>query len=351
MIYVLFAMTAAICFYGRPVADRLKVFDYPRGGRKHHAHPTPQVGGLAIVLPVMLWIAVQLLAGDSDPFLRAVLLCGGGVSIVGIMDDQSHLSPGLRLLVLANFALISFALDPQLFAPRISWASFAPAALPQWAFVVFGIVAVAGFVSSVNMADGINGLVPSAFLIWCAGFAIFGDGAVREVATALIGPVLVMLAFNLRGRVFLGDCGTFGIGFLVALMAVASLRGGGIKAETLLVWFCIPVLDCLRVIATRLMAGRSPLRGGKDHFHHMLADVFGKERALYAYVFLIVSTSALAALVPLSAIFLLLTMTALCLGFMAARVALERQRHRSIEQEGRSNGAIVRPAANGSILK
>jgi hypothetical protein len=83
----------------------------------------------------------------------------------------------------------------------------------------------------------------------------------------------------------------------------------------------------------------------------MLADVFGKERALYAYVFLIVSTSALAALVPLSAIFLLLTMTALCLGFMAARVALERQRHRSIAQEGRSNGAIVRPAANGSILK
>lgn len=355
MIYLLFAITAAICLYGRPVADRLKVFDYPRGGRKHHASPTPQVGGLAIAFPVMLWLAARLWMGDSDPFLRAALLCGGGVSIVGIMDDQSHLSPGLRLLVLANFALIAFALDPQLFAPRIQWASFAPTAIPQWAFIALGIVAVAGFVSSVNMADGINGLVPSAFLVWCAGFAIFGDGAVRELAIALIGPVLVMLAFNLKGRVFLGDCGTFGIGFLLALMALGSLRDGVLKPETILVWFCIPVLDCLRVIATRLMAGRSPLRGGKDHFHHMLADVFGKERALYAYVALILSTSIVAALFPRAAIVLLATIAALCLGFMIARIALERQRATAtpaVASGARgANGRMARSAANGSFLK
>lgn len=326
MVYGLFAVAAVVCFYGAPIANWLKVFDYPRGGRKHHANPTPQVGGLAILLPAILWLAVQVLTGHGDPFLVAILLCGSGVGIIGIMDDQSHLSPALRLAVLSIFALIAFALDPLLYAPHIVWASFAPSAMLEWVFVACAVVAIAGFVSSTNMADGINGLVPSALLIWSVAFAVFGDGPVRELAIALAGPSLVVLAFNLRGRVFLGDCGTFGVGFLFALMAIASLRSGKIAAETMLVWFSVPVLDCLRVIITRLAAGRSPLKGGKDHFHHLLSDVFGKRRAFYAYTALILITSGVAALVPRSAVYILLALVAGCLGFIAARASLERQR-------------------------
>jgi UDP-GlcNAc:undecaprenyl-phosphate GlcNAc-1-phosphate transferase len=310
--------TALLCFFARPIADWLKVFDYPRGGRKAHGVPTPQTGGFSVLLPLICWLALQCLM-SPQPLYLALLLCGGGVSVVGVMDDQSHLSAGGRLAVLAVFTLVAFALDPQLFPPAIPWTTFGLQAVPYPVFVALAVLATGGFVSSVNMADGINGLVPAALFIWFVGFDVFSDGAVRQVALALTGPTLVVLFFNLRGTVFLGDCGTFGIGFVVAILAVSSLRSGKLSAETLIVWFFLPVLDCLRVIAARLMKRRSPLLGGKDHFHHILADVFGNRRALYVYVVAIFGTSALAALAPRSSLYILIAQTAASLGFLAAR--------------------------------
>lgn len=321
------AATALLCWFARPIADRLHVFDYPRGGRKAHASPTPQTGGFAILLPVVTWLFWAWLLGSADPLYRALLLCGAGLGILGVMDDQSHLSANGRLMLLAVFTLMAFALDPRLIAPAIPWASFPPTALSAPLFMAGAVLATAGFVSSVNMADGIDGLVPAALLIWCAGFDLFADGAVRAISLALTGPVAVVLVFNLRGMVFLGDCGTFGIGFLMAILAIATLRTGRIAAETLLVWFAMPVVDCLRVIAARLLRRRSPLKGGKDHFHHILADVFGRRRAFYVYVVTIFSTSALAAFFPRSSFYLLLTLTATCVGFVTARrVLFERMK-------------------------
>jgi UDP-GlcNAc:undecaprenyl-phosphate GlcNAc-1-phosphate transferase len=341
MMYLAFvttAVTVGLCWFARPLADWLHVFDYPRGGRKAHPSPTPQTGGFAILVPLIGWLLVSWLAVPGEPLYRALLLCGAGLGIVGVMDDQSHLSAAGRLLLLAVFTLIAFALDPLLVAPTLPWATFSATPLAPAVFIAGAVLATMGFVSSVNMADGIDGLVPAAVLIWCAGFDIFGAGAVREISLALSGPVLVVLVFNLRRQVFLGDCGTFGIGFIMAVLAIASLRSGTIAAETLLVWFWMPVLDCLRVIAARLLRGRSPLRGGKDHFHHILADVFGRRRALYVYAVTIFATSLGAALAARASFYILVALTASCLGFVAARrVLYERQKLVLAQRPARKN--------------
>jgi UDP-GlcNAc:undecaprenyl-phosphate GlcNAc-1-phosphate transferase len=343
------AATAVLCLFCRAIADRLQVFDYPRGGRKHHMNPTPQIGGFAILLPVVAWLLAQWLVVPGDPLFLALGLCGAGMGIVGVMDDQSHLSPTGRLLVVGVSTVTAIALDPHLIAPAIHWGAFAPTKLEPWLFVLGAVIATAGFVSSVNMADGINGLVPATFFIWCVGFDVFADGAVREVSLALTGPVLIVLIFNLRGVVFLGDCGTFGVGFLFALMALACLREGKPAAETLLVWFFVPVLDCIRVIAARLVRGRSPLRGGKDHFHHILADVFGKRRAMYVYTATILVTSTLAALVPHSGIYILIALSASSLGFLVARRAMHRRRE-GILQPAAAQAVAFRRAARKRIV-
>jgi UDP-GlcNAc:undecaprenyl-phosphate GlcNAc-1-phosphate transferase len=339
------AATAVLCLFAKPIADRLHVFDYPRGGRKHHANPTPQVGGFAILLPLLAWLALQWFFHRGEPLYLVLLLCGAGMGIVGVMDDQSHLSPSGRLLVVGTFTLIGFAVDPNLIAPAIHWASLGVTALPPSLFVIGAIVATAGFVSSVNMADGIDGLVPAAFLIWCLGFDLFSSGAVQQISFDLTGPVLVVLIFNLQGRVFLGDCGTFGIGFVIAMLALASLRDGKLSAETLLVWFFLPVLDCLRVIAARMFRRRSPLRGGKDHFHHILADIFGNRRAFYVYTATIFCTSALAGFVQRAGIYILLVLTASSLGFIVARRALYRR------QPDQLRRGSVRPRRPGRRAK
>ncbi len=322
MQYGLILVTAAICYFAEPIANWLKLFDYPRGRHKNHASPTPLVGGVAILAPLVVFLAGKtILKGPAEPFDLAILLCGGSVGIIGIMDDQSQLSASGRILLLANFALIAFVIDPHLIIQTVHWASFPASTMPAWLFLMIASLAITGFVSSINMADGIDGLVPAAFLIWCIGFDVIAHGPVQQLALMLTGPILVVLAFNLRGKLFLGDCGTFGIGFVLALLATASLAEGMVAPETILVWFFLPVIDCLRVVASRLKAGRSPLRGGKDHFHHLLADVFGKRRAFHVYGGLILVTTALATLVPRSSVFLIVGLAAMCIAFVAAKRA------------------------------
>lgn len=351
MIYALFAITLAICWFAEPIANWLQVYDYPRGGRKNHGTPTPQVGGLAVLLPAGIWLAARFWLGSENPALdRALLLCGAGVAVIGIMDDQSHLPAGGRILALAILSSTAFALDPQLVAPAIPFTSFGLVSISPLLFAGLGAIAITGFVSSVNMADGINGLVTTAFLIWCAGFAIFASGEIRLISLALMGPLLVVLAFNVRGKLFLGDCGTFGIGFVIAILGIAALRGGVLRAETLLVWFYVPVLDCLRVIGSRLRRGRSPLRGGKDHFHHLLGDMFGKRRALYVYAVTILTTSLLATLVPSSAVFLLVGLTALGLGFVAAKEVLNA-RQKDDQKARRMQPSAARPAEEKALRR
>ncbi len=61
--------------------------------------------------------------------------------------------------------------------------------------------------------------------------------------------------------------------------------------ETVIVWFFLPVMDCLRLMIQRPMQGRSPFEGDRNHFHHRLLDRFGKHVGLAIYLGLVASAS------------------------------------------------------------
>ena len=53
-------LSMAICLFAVPIAQRLKVIDFPDKGRKVHPGPTPLVGGIAIMAPLGLWCIVHI---------------------------------------------------------------------------------------------------------------------------------------------------------------------------------------------------------------------------------------------------------------------------------------------------
>ncbi len=55
----------ACCSLAGPMGRVLGVIDYPDGGRKSHARPTPMVGGIALMLPLLLVASVKMMLGDA----------------------------------------------------------------------------------------------------------------------------------------------------------------------------------------------------------------------------------------------------------------------------------------------
>src|SRR5690606_41373409 len=94
---LVYALLAAVCTWCglrvlHPLAPRLNLLDFPLG-RKDHAHPTPIVGGLAMVtgfLVVMPFIPEHAMSTMVSVAAASLLLVAVGLH---------HLRPGLRRCV------------------------------------------------------------------------------------------------------------------------------------------------------------------------------------------------------------------------------------------------------------
>jgi UDP-GlcNAc:undecaprenyl-phosphate GlcNAc-1-phosphate transferase len=144
----------------------------------------------------------------------------------------------------------------------------------------------------------LDGLVLALVCVWSLCLAVLGSPEISSAAAVIAAASVVTLLYNLRGRLFLGDCGAFAIAFVVGLLAIRCHNLGRLPLETALVWFYLPVLDCLRLIPLRLRRHRSPFRPDREHFHYRLSARVGDNWALAIYAGTVGVTSLASTLVP-----------------------------------------------------
>jgi len=294
------------------IGEKLRVIDHPDGLRKVHEAATPLVAGFGILIPLFLWCAANLAIGshpDTSTFL-VVVLCGLGATLVGFTDDQGATSPLSRLLSILLFAVIALALNQGLVPSVISVIGLGPLPVPYWFAFALVAIALAGFVNAVNMADGQNGLVIGMVLVWSGCIAHITNGATSAIAQTMFFASLIALVFNLAGLAFLGDSGTYGVGFVVGLLAIEAHNSWGVPAQTVCVWFCFPVLDCLRLAVKRSWRSRYPFGSDLDHFHHHLQARLGRNVTLVVYLGVTAATSIISSLDPRLAPFCLISLIA-----------------------------------------
>lgn len=321
------AMTAALLslligFGADRLGARLGLLDWPDpvGGRKRHERVTPLVGGTAVVLSVLAGtILAWMYAGRTSPLLDNHLLwfgvAVGAMYLIGLADDRFGLGPRVRLLMaLSVFLLASLeAPDFRLLFLRFSGAD--ELLLLEGFGLAFTLVCLVGLLNAVNMADGKNGLVLSISLFWTLMLLPLAPAPLLPIIVALTVALAVMLAFNLAGRLFLGDGGSYGLSAILGLLAIFiyNHRFGTVDADRVALLFAVPVFDTIRLISMRAARGRSPFAGDRDHLHHHIAFRWGWPRGLTVY-FALVAVPNLAALILPEAAGALLFFTAVAYG-------------------------------------
>jgi UDP-GlcNAc:undecaprenyl-phosphate GlcNAc-1-phosphate transferase len=318
-----------LCVGARPLGERLGVMDHPNSDHKYHRHATPSVGGIAILVPLLLWL-IGALAGGMLPdrgLQIALILCAAGVGTMGFADDQAPTSPLSRIILLIVFLGVAFVVAPELIANHLNWASFQSAPIIPATYCALMALGTVGIVNAVNMADGQNGLVSGMFVIWSACLMLVGDETVAAVAGVIFAAGLVAFVFNLRGKLFLGNCGSHGVTFVLGLLTMATHAQDRIPIEVTAVWFFVPVMDCLRLIIVRLARGRSPASGDTDHFHHRLQHKFGQHYGLFAYLTMVAATSFTATLIPRFALVAIIVLTAIYCSFASLTDSLPNRKN------------------------
>lgn len=263
-----FAVSAAMIALLKRLAPALGLLDNPgRDPLKIHRRPIPLIGGPGMIAGVLVGVTTSARTSSDGWRLAAVLLPALCVAAIGIRDDRRPLPPLTRLLAEIGSAAAAVLLA--------SASGLTSSADPLW--LVLAAVYIVGSINAVNMQDGLDGYAGVLMLIsalGCAGVAVATDGRiVAQSAFALSGAIAGFLIFNLPpASVFMGDSGSYFLGFVVAAFAlVLSASVGTVTAFAGgVLMIGVPVLDAAAAIVRRFAAGRSPMAGDRGHLYDLL---------------------------------------------------------------------------------
>lgn len=297
-----FVGTIITCFsiyFLKSVAIRSGLVDVP-GGRKKHVDSVPLIGGIGIFLGFLFSSAFF----DQDvAYTHALIISGGILVFFGVIDDYKELKPLFRLVIqsLACLFLVKYAHFPLENLKNPFGLSYAfLKALGYFLTIFFSV----GMINAVNMIDGHDGLAGSVVLgqlfFMATIFYVLGQKINFYLITVFIGLLLSFLSFNFphlyrkKASIFLGDAGSTFIGFLVAWFSVSIAQSILFSNTTYFRFFIIfwilayPLFDLYFVSLNRILQGRSPFKGGRDHLHHILLD-HGIPHSLVTYILLFIS--------------------------------------------------------------
>lgn len=284
-----FVLAAVVSVLATPLALRfaLKTGAISRpGGRNVHAASTPRLGGLAICMaffaPLIALFFTQstVAAGFKQETRKLVGLALGGLAMcaLGALDDIRGIRAVRKLYAQLLVAALAFACGFRIEAvllPVVGSVSMGIFALPITTLWIVGII------NAVNLIDGLDGL--AAGVVFFAGVTNFvvavvtGSAYVALLMASTLGAVFGFLAYNWNpARIFMGDSGSYFLGFI---LATTSLAGASQKASTAvsllvpIVALGVPIFDTLFAMVRRVLQRRSIFSPDRGHIHHRLLDM------------------------------------------------------------------------------
>ncbi len=291
----------ACCSLAGPVGRLLGVIDYPDGGRKSHARPTPMVGGIALMVPLLLVASGRMALGDAPvDVVPTLVVVGLGFLLLGWYDDRQHAPPGTRLAVSAGLFGAVVMLQPDLLLTRIDLGPHL-LNIPLWMVSFpFTILCLVGLQNSINMVDGMNGLLIGLALFWTTCLMFYAPEHLLIYLQLLMLGLVIVLPYNLLGILFLGDAGSYSIGATIGVLMIYiyNQADGALPMLTVVLWLLVPVVDCLRVMVARLGDERSPLSADENHLHHRLARHWRWPICLAMYLALVAGPGLVGAIWP-----------------------------------------------------
>lgn len=301
MSLISFLLTAILVSKGCGLARALNLMDVP-GGRKKHLHPTPLMGGLAIILVITPLIISYTLVYPYY-FQSAVFIItavGFSITILAIVDDRIHIPPIVRLVVSGLLFGSAMWWIPGLQIGSISWnGGMGYISLGRFT-IVLTVLSLIALINAINMADGKNGLVTGL----CFGFSVILLVSARAnlgpVVAILTGTTLALFVFNLRGRIFLGDGGSYGLAALIGLFSIYVYQRSDllVSADQIGLMFMVLVGDMGRLMIARIRKGKSPFEPDRNHLHHLLQEQIGWQRGLLLYWCLVFLPTVTAIFLP-----------------------------------------------------
>jgi len=239
----------------------------------------------------------------SSPML-VLTLGASAMFLLGIIDDVNDLSPQSKFigqLIISALIVAGGVRIQGLEHPAVS--------------IILTLFWLVGITNAINILDNMDGLAAGISFIAACSLWVYsqlgGPILLGLPAILLAGATAGFWIYNFNpAKIFMGDCGSLFLGFLLAGLTVTGTwtsglpaAAGGYTGVTSLVLvlvvpvavLLIPLFDTALVSFTRVQTGRPISRGGRDHTsHRMVLLGYSEKRTVLTLMAWAGSISALA---------------------------------------------------------
>lgn len=243
---------------------------------------TPTMGGICFIMAILVVMTVMAviiaLQGGSKELIPLSLALGLATlnGMIGFFDDYTKLikkqnegfSAKTKIILQSAVAIIYLVamaltnnLNTALHIPFTSiWLELGAI------YYIFAFVLIIGFVNSVNLTDGIDGLASSVTLVVGIFFSVvafrFENRMLALIGAALIGATAGFLMYNFHpARVFMGDTGSLFLGGLVV--------GATFVLDEPMIIFLVGIIYLIEAASDIIQVGVFKLSGRKKRVFKM----------------------------------------------------------------------------------
>jgi UDP-GlcNAc:undecaprenyl-phosphate GlcNAc-1-phosphate transferase len=305
---VVFAVAILVSFLTtfpvRRVATRIGYVAQP-DDRKVHQRVTPQAGGVAMFVALLVAFSVAALIpqlrsefqGSSEPL--GLILGATAIFVVGVIDDIRDMSAPAKMAGQVLAASILYFLGVDWFQFKVPLAGFvvlSPDVTP-----LLTALWVIGITNAVNLIDGLDGLAAGVVAIASGALAVYGFHLqnLGNLSTDNIGPLIAVITCGIcigflphnfhPAKIFMGDAGALLLGLLMAASTmliggrsagIIGTSAGAVRSGQTYFFFAplfipffilgVPLFDMAFAFVRRTANRTGFATPDKNHLHHRL---------------------------------------------------------------------------------
>lgn len=253
----------------------------------------PVSGGITFYLIFISSIIFYYLINSETTIsneIAAIFLVTTLSFLMGLADDMINSSPYFKFFIqlLNSFILIKFNIYIHLFPNEI-------------ANYIITTLWVIGIMNSINMLDNMDAITSSVSSVIFSFILVIiltnsNFNYLFIITIGIIAALSSFLIFNWSpAKMYMGDNGSQFLGAMLSIFGIIfiwnhNLENVIISKNLILVSlvFLMPLIDTTTVTINRLLKGKSPFVGGKDHTTHNLSYLGFNDRKV-AIIFIIMS--------------------------------------------------------------
>ena len=196
--------------------NKYELLDIPSGALKIHRAATPYNGGIVLFLNIIFILILNFNFQFLYPNFLIFLLLLTFLFTMCFIDDINNISANLRFFLTIIILILFFFYYPSLRLENLRFefidysVEFYLYSLPVSVFCLFA------FIQAINMLDGINGQV----VIYITVLLIITNLFSQNISIYFLPFLAIFLFYNLSGKSFLGDSGSYLLAFCTGLLLI-----------------------------------------------------------------------------------------------------------------------------------